>query len=147
MEMDDSLGTVKARRSRRGSHGLSLVELAIILPLLLILSSAAIEYGWLFLIQHELTNVSRQAARFASLPDTTSAQVNSQILTLMTQYGIAKTSSDYSAVLTPSDVTTASTGQLVTIHLSMSYKNMALTNLVPVPSALNATVSMQKEGP
>jgi Flp pilus assembly protein TadG len=105
MEAVNSLGTVPSKRS--SAHGLALIEMALILPLLLILSSAAIEYGWLFLNQHELTNASRQAARYASLPDTTSSQVTDQIFSLMSQYGLAKSKSDYTVVLTPSDVTTA----------------------------------------
>ena len=147
MEDNESLGTESARRSGHRSHGLALVELAVILPLLLILSSGAIEYGWLFLCQHELTNTARQAARYAALPDTTSPQVTQQVFSLMTQYGLAKKSTDYTLTITPSDVTSPPSGQLVTVRISLPYQNMALTSLVPVPSSLNAQVSMEKEGP
>jgi len=50
--------------------GTTLVEAAFVLPLLLLVVLGAIEYGWLFYKQQQITNAARHAARIAILPHT-----------------------------------------------------------------------------
>jgi Flp pilus assembly protein TadG len=53
------------------ASGQSLVELAIVLPVLLLLLGGAVQYGVIFAARHELTQVARDTARWASTRQTT----------------------------------------------------------------------------
>jgi Flp pilus assembly protein TadG len=149
MALERTLTGSARRRSQRsrGRRALSLVEMALILPMLVLVTFAVIEYAWMFLNQHQVTNAAREAARLASLPNSTSSQVTSELSTLMSQYNLG--SSGYTATLTPTDITTATRGQLVTVQISVPYNKIELTGftLLPLPTNLNAKVSIEKEGP
>ena len=55
------------RRYNPGTgHGQSLVELALVLPVILLLLGGAVQYGVIFMARHELTQVARDTARWAS---------------------------------------------------------------------------------
>ncbi|MDB5301325.1 MAG: TadE family protein [Phycisphaerales bacterium] len=131
-------------RLRRGT---ALVEMAIVLLLLMLLTLGAIEYGWMFLKQEQITNAARQASRLACTPDATNAQVTTQISRLMSSYGMA--SSGYTTTLTPNDVSAAGRGETVTVQISVTYKKVGITNfaLLPMPAKLSSAVVMEKEGP
>ncbi len=64
-----------ARRLARSDRGQELVELALILPIMLLILLGVIEFGHAFGISHALTGLSREganlAARGASLPQVT----------------------------------------------------------------------------
>ncbi|MGB6917109.1 MAG: TadE/TadG family type IV pilus assembly protein, partial [Phycisphaerae bacterium] len=80
------MACLKMRESRRGTATL---ETALVLPLLLLLTFALIEYGWLFLRAQEITNGARQGARIAVRPDATNADVQASITAAMETAGIA----------------------------------------------------------
>ena len=53
---------LKARQS-----GLATIEMAMVLPLLMLLTLGVIEYGWMFLKSQQITNAARQGARAGAL--------------------------------------------------------------------------------
>lgn len=70
------------RQSRDGERGQSLVEFALIAPLLFLLLFAVIQFGFLMGGQIGLTNGVRETARYAAtLPNATTAQVRTELLT------------------------------------------------------------------
>lgn len=131
------------RRSRRGT---TIVEAAIVLPLLLTLTFAGIEYGWMMLCDQQLTNVVEQAARTAATPSSTNASVNSQITTQMTAANLG--SSGYTTTYTPANVATVATGGSLTVTISIPYKNVEVTGvtLFPLPTTISSTATVVKEG-
>jgi Flp pilus assembly protein TadG len=131
--------------SRR--RGLALVEMALILPLLLLLTIGVIEYSWLFLASQKITNAARQGARVGVRADATSADVSAAVAALLNAAGIGE--GQYSLVLSPSNASTVPAGETFTVAVSVPYANVQLTGagFLPLPSALGATVSMAKEGP
>jgi hypothetical protein len=58
-------------------------------------------------------------------------------------------SSGYTLTITPSNVAALNPGDTLTVSISVPYSKITLTGipLIPMPSALRATVSMAKEGP
>jgi hypothetical protein len=54
----------------RGEKGVQLVELAIVLPLLMVLVVAVFDFGAAFNVKQKLSNVARSAARFGSIQPT-----------------------------------------------------------------------------
>ncbi len=131
---------------RGGRRATALVEMALALLLLMLLTMGAVEYGWFFLKQQQITNAARQAARIASTADATNATVTSQVTTLMSSYGMG--SSGYTTTFTPSDVSTAARGTSVSVKISVTYSKVTITNfsLLPMPTTVSATVAMAKEG-
>jgi len=62
------LSLVRARK-RHGRRGLELVEFALIVPLLMLILMGLLEYGWLFMKQHEIVHRDARAlGRHGALP-------------------------------------------------------------------------------
>ena len=61
-------------------RGLATVETAIVLPLLLLITFGLLEYGWLFLKMHEITNAARHGARLAIRPSISQTEVDDAIV-------------------------------------------------------------------
>ena len=57
------------RRRRRSERGAELIELAIVLPILLIVVAGIIDFGFLFQRWEAVTNAAREGARVAILPN------------------------------------------------------------------------------
>ena len=57
-------------RSRDGEAGVQLVELAILLPLLMVLVVGVFDFGAAFNLKQQLTNAARSAAGFGSIQPT-----------------------------------------------------------------------------
>jgi len=131
----------------RVPHGTAVLEMSIVLLLLMYITLGAIEYGWIFLKQEQIANAAREGARLAVTPSATNATVTSEISTLMSGYGL--TGKYSTPVFTPSDVSTASVGGTVAVNVSVPYSNIGLTkfSMLPLPTTLSATVTMEKEGP
>jgi Flp pilus assembly protein TadG len=139
-----SRGRDRAARRRRGT---TLVEAAIVLPLLLLVIFGLIEYGSMFLRLQQVANVARQAARRAATPDATPGEVTGLITTMMTSAGLG--GSEYVATVSPADPGDAERGGQVSVKIEITYSKIAITNapLIPVPAKIARTVVMAKEGP
>ncbi len=134
------------RKKRRGA---AIVEFALVLPLLLMLTLGAIRYGHLFLKAQQITNAARHGARMSIRPDgpTTSAEVRTVVLALMTAAGM---DGDFEVTLSPEAVTTV--GAAITVQITVPSASIAVvqvplfTNLEPAGWQLGAAVTMAKEG-
>jgi len=56
------------RRRGQDDRGAELIELAIVLPILLLVLAAIVDFGFLFQRWESLTNAAREGARIATLP-------------------------------------------------------------------------------
>lgn len=139
---------VRHSGKRRNCRGVSVVEMALVLPLLLVLTLGAIEYGWLFLKAEQVADAARSGARFAVTPPvTTVGQVSgssSPAVTALNKSGIPIHSG---TITVPTGVTPGS-GNAVTVVVTVPYSDVKLTgfSLLPVPSQLSTSVTMAKEG-
>jgi Flp pilus assembly protein TadG len=126
--------------------GMAVVEAALILPILLILTFGMIEYSWMFLKDQNITNAARAGARIAATADGTNAQVTAAVNNLMTSYKLQNTG--YTLTTSPANVGTAAKGTMITVTISFSYANAQVTgmSIFPVPSTLHASATMEKEG-
>lgn len=143
----------KAKRLKV-NQGTALVEMAIVLPLLLILTLGMIEYGWLFLQAQRITNAARQGARTSAMAGADETDgVNALVAALgtyldnkITAGGGTKTVTIYAAgdagspdpnnAVVEAKVTLPTAGILI-VHAP---------GLIPVPSQLRGEVVMAKEG-
>lgn len=131
------------RKSKRGKRGMASVEMALAVGLLVTLTFAGMEYGWVFLRLQEVTNAARAGARYAVIPDATAAGIDERVNTLLSGAGIAT----YSLSVSPEDVTAALSGDPVTVTVAVPYADLALLGMFPTPATLQASATMAKEMP
>jgi len=128
-------------------RGTAVVEAAVVVPLLLTLTLAIIEYGWLFLKAQQTTNATRQAARVGIAWGASEDDIVAAIDTLMTSAGM--TGKYDTPTISPADIASLPAGTAITVTLTVPTVNIALVNttLLPKPDNISASVTMAKEGP
>jgi Flp pilus assembly protein TadG len=70
-------------RSRKNERGTALLETALTLPLVLLVSVGIFEFGRAYQMQQVLTNAAREGARLAVTPNTTTGQVQTRVQTYL----------------------------------------------------------------
>ena len=140
------------RRLKKNWRGIATVEMALVLPLLLLVTMGAIRYGWLFLKAQQITNAARMGARTAVLPDATEDGVRANILALMTSARME--ASGYLVTFDPEDITSLDVNDPLTVRVTVPVANVGLLQ-VPLFTAIEpnngnwkigAEVTMAKEG-
>jgi len=135
-------------RNPSRARGTAAVEMAFVLPILLLLVMGAIEYGWLLHNVQQVTNAARQGARIASLPDGgASSRAQETMVKLLSE---AKLPTTPPPTIEPCsiDVGGGVTVPGVRVQISVSTEGLLLINapsLLPVPDTIKATVTMAKE--
>lgn len=139
---------VSPKNCRCRARGALLVEAAIVLPLLLMLTFGLLEYGWLFLKAEQVANAARHGARKAIVADATEEEVKTAIATLMTNAGLTSYTPEISSL-------TVEKGEIVTVTVTVSVIGNPQVDLfglsgggglIPMlPAHLRSSVSMAKE--
>jgi len=134
------------RKNKPDKDGIVLVEMALLLPLLLLVTLGAIEYGWMFLKSQQLANAAREGARIGATPDATNAEVMASVNSVMTAANMD--TSGYAVNISPAAGGLPS-GNNLSVTVTVAYANIDLMGvpLIPVPANLSASTSMNKEGP
>ena len=128
--------------AKRGRHrGVTIVEAALVLPILLLLLLGLMEYGWIMLRAQQITHAARHGARVGARADSTEDNVYDAIQWWMEEKaGFA--AGDYTPLYEPA----AGPGQILTV--TVTGHGLSLVGLfVPSPDSYEAQVSMAKEGP
>jgi Flp pilus assembly protein TadG len=140
--MDVAMSRMMQRNNRDRCRGAALVEMAIVVPVLLILTLGLIEYGWAFLRASQINMAARHGVRTAVRPAATDTDVTNAVAWMMQQAGLQN--SGYT--MTHSDLNVA-TGQPVTVQIDVNYGNLTLTGtgFIPLPTQLHGRGTMAKE--
>jgi len=130
-------------------RGTVLVETALILPLLLLLTFGLLEYGWMFLKIQQLNSAAREGVRVGVRADGTNAMVNAAVDAAMTLAGMS--GSGYTVEITPS-AEDAVAGTTLKVSVTVPYNTDDGLKLigfpgVPLPDNLYGEYYMMKEGP
>lgn len=80
----------RSRRTRQRAQ--AIVELAFVLPVLLLILMGIIEFGRIFMAQQTITNAAREGARLGILPTSTVSDVEGIVSTYMNTAGLNGTS-------------------------------------------------------
>lgn len=153
-------------RIRKKNHrGAAAVEMAIVLPLLLMLTLGAIRYGWLFLKAQQITNAARYATRIAIRDNATAAEVIAAIDALfdpsranISGHTVKFYRTDIDAgtgaeVVTEIADFSVEVGVPITVGITVPHENVDImvvpfvTELEPDGWSLGASMTMTKEGP
>jgi Flp pilus assembly protein TadG len=81
----------------RGERGQAIVELALTLPLLLLIVMGVFDFGLLFQRYEVVTNAAREGARLAVLPDYTTAQARQRVIDYLNAGGVPTSASNLRA--------------------------------------------------
>jgi len=129
----------------RRRAGLMLVETAIIILLIILLTFGVMEYAWMFMQAQHVMNAARQGARIGVRADSVNGDATSAIGSLLSAQGIT----NYAVAFSPSDVSAPVPGAPLTVTVTAPYSDLTLTGLpfLPVPTNLQSSVTMAKEGP
>lgn len=135
------------QRHFREERGLALIEMAIVILLLLLITFGLMEFGWLFHRIQQVNNSARAGARQVVLPDSTAADGVAIIDQMMTDFGIA----GHSVTVSPNNVEDLDSGQLITVTVQVPVSSVELTGLFLTDgflgSTLSTSVTMAKESP
>ena len=77
---------LRTRRTRQKAQ--AIVELAFVLPVLLLVIMGIIEFGRIFMAQQTITNAAREGARLGILPSSTVSDVQSTVNAFMDTAGL-----------------------------------------------------------
>ena len=125
--------------------GSSVVEFAVISPILFLVLFGMVEFGRVFMVEQCLTNAAREGARVAVLRGATAPQVTARIENYLDSCGI----DGESVTITPANLTTTSPDQPVTITVSVPYESIAWlpgSFIGMTGTTLANTSVMRKEG-
>jgi Flp pilus assembly protein TadG len=103
----------KAMRAKAGDRGSELIELAIVLPILLVVFAAIVDFGFLFQRYEVITNAAREGARIGVLPGYSTADVTDRVEDYLDAAGL----NSAAATITPSfsDEEIGTTGKFITV--------------------------------
>jgi Flp pilus assembly protein TadG len=124
---------VKARRAAAA------VELAVVTPVLLTMLFGIIEFGWMFTVRQALVTATREGARTAVLPGSTTADVVNRVTEFLQPLGLT----GYTTT-----VQEGGTGEPSgTVTVAIPYANVTLVSgyFGGLTGELTATCSMRKE--
>jgi Flp pilus assembly protein TadG len=133
-----------ARSGRPRRRGAAIAEFAVVVPILILLVFGMLEFSRVMMVQEILVNAAREGCRKATLPGSTSDNVNTVVSTYLTNSGI---SGAPNPTINPTDPSTANAGDPITVTVSVPFNNVSW---LPVPmflggKTLSATVVMAKE--
>ncbi len=122
-----------------------MVEMALVLPLFILIIVGIIEFGRAFMVQQMVTNASREGARHASLPNTTENEV---VALVRDSLATGRINRDVVQVtVTPTNLQNATTGTQVSVEVRLPYSDVAW---MPTPwflgqTTLNSVTVMRHE--
>jgi Flp pilus assembly protein TadG len=130
------------RDNGHGRRGAAMVEMAIVLPLLLLLLLGIIEWGWIFFKVSQVNQAARHGVRVAIRPSATEPNVRAAVKTIMNGAGFPD--GKYNVKIYKLDYPV---GSEVTVTVTVNYKDIMLIGFSPTPKTLHGAATMAKEGP
>lgn len=76
-------------RNRRWRRGSATVEMAVVMPLLIMIVLGIIEFGWVISVRQTLIHAAREGARTAALPGSTEDQTRAQVDRYLQSMGLS----------------------------------------------------------
>src|SRR4051812_21767087 len=105
----------------RFRSGNAILDLAFVLPLLIMLTFGAVEYGYALYIKHSLQAAAREGARAAIVAGATAANVQDVVDSSMLSAGFQQSKSTRPPTITPSTWASAAAGTTITVSVSTTW--------------------------
>jgi Flp pilus assembly protein TadG len=124
--------------------------MALILPVLLMLTFGAIDFGYFFFVKNTLVGAAQAGVRAAIPQAALNSDVTTAVNNIMSSAGIA--SSKYTISVTPSDITTATPQSKIKVKVSTTWGQVGFNSLslpyggISTSKTMSGSASMIKEG-
>jgi Flp pilus assembly protein TadG len=140
----------RTKLKRRG--GGTLVELMLLMPLMLVLTFFAMEYGYAMFIKHTLQGAAREGARAAVVAGADATSVQTAVDSAMSTAGFATTKYTRPPTIGPAGWTTAAAGTAISVTVSAQWGTIGFSMLpgwvggIPTTKVISGVTTMRKEG-
>ena len=127
----------KRLRAVAGDTGAELIELAIVLPILLVVFAAIVDFAFLFQRYEVVTNAAREGARVGILENYTEADIDARVLQYLAASGITAVANDCDVAITTPELTPGgNTIRLITVTVEHP---VPMTTLGPIISLIGGS--------
>ena len=118
------------RKRLRPQRGVAVVEMAVLLPVFLVIILGIVEFGRAYNVEHLLANAARMGARRSVVDGSTNTAVEQMVKDFCVS-NLNVSASDITVVITVgtvsgADLSTATTGDLVTLTVSVDFDDVSL---------------------
>ncbi len=127
-------------RKKKILKATAVVEMAVVLPILLLILFGIIEYGWTFMVYQTITNAAREGCRVAVLEGSTDEEIETRIAEYMSLIGLQ----DYTVEIQHS--TEDDPTEMVTVRVPYSSVSLLGGYFGPTDFDLVGRACMRKEG-
>lgn len=128
----------------RSEKGAALIEAAITIPILLLISVAIFEFGRAYQTWEVMTNAAREGARVACLAGTSDADVRTRVNDYLELGGLARLSDDNIPINRSVALSTGSTASQVNVNYPFSFIvfNPVVRLIAPTDTTTGAPITM-----
>jgi Flp pilus assembly protein TadG len=133
---------VTPQNSRKRRRGSAVLDLALVLPLLLMLAFGVVEYGYYFFVKHNAQAASREGARAAiaagaKAKDVTDAVANVMAATGLNNTGYTVTITDTADV--PINFATVTSGKPIKVQVQFNWGSVGVHPLPEILGGMSPT--------
>jgi Flp pilus assembly protein TadG len=139
------------RLGRYRGRGSSVLDMALVLPILLALSFGTVEFGYYLFVKHNMQAAAREGARAAIVPSAVQSDVTTAVANVMSAAGLS--ASGYTTTVTDTsgnaiNVSTATAGTAIKVTVQCTWGTVGVRPLGVISStkAVIGTTVMRKEG-
>ena len=128
-------------------RGAAAVELAVVLPIFILMVFGIIEFGRAIMVHQILVNASREAARYAVVPNATQTVMNNKISQYMTAADITGYTTGIQINGTVGTLASAASDDEIRVVISVPYSNVSwgIMGLIDSGRTFSVSTIMRKE--
>ena len=129
----------------RNEKGAALIEAAVTVPIILLISVGIFEFGRAYQTQQVLTNAAREGARLAVIDGSTDAQVRERVNAYLTAGGLSTLGDGQIPINRTTAVTATATGSTVEILYPFNFMvlNPVVKLIAPTDTKTGAPITMK----
>jgi Flp pilus assembly protein TadG len=132
-------GSVRLAGTTRVRRGAAILETAVVMSLLIMLSFGTAEYGYFFFVKNMLMGAAREGARAAITSTSSNTDVNTAVANVMTAAHIP--SNQYTVVTSPSTVAGTTAGTAITVTVTCTWGTVGIT---PLPTSMGGIATSKQ---
>jgi Flp pilus assembly protein TadG len=127
-------------RLRRDTRGAALLEMALALPMMLLIAAGIFEFGRAYQTWQIITNAAREGARIAVLPGTTDSMVTTRVKTYMSD-GLLSDSAAATVAIQRDATISMGAGTATASRITISYP-FTFVVLQPISKLINPSSTL-----
>jgi len=137
---------LRPARPIRRRRAAALVEFAVVAPVFFLVILAIVEVARLFMVGSLMTNAARSGCRAGVLPGKSNSDVSAAVTNALNNQGISGTTTTIQVNGTSQDVSTAQTGDIVTVTVTVPVGNVSwVPGTGSIPGTITGTYTLPHE--